>query len=1193
MKSRNHRVATFVAGVCGLALLASIAPSRAQLSPEGLAAAAETAAIEHLDANSIAVGLNASDIADLRTTAVLPTSSGGHAVHLQQTVGGVDVIGAATVVVLGPDNTVLNVAGDPRTGVAKAAPSLVPATSASQAADAAARGLGLRPDSNFAPQRLEAGPDRQRALDDGGIADDPIQARLVLTDDGTGLKLAWELIIDEAADEDVWQVRIDAGNAQEIERDNLTSADSYTVYDDPTEAPSFGGRTTVVDPADPTASPFGWHDTDGLAGAEFTTTEGNNVTAYADTDSDQQPDPGRPDGGAGLDFDFDVDLSKEPIDSQAAAITNMFYWANRLHDITYAYGFDEASGNFQTNNYGRGGLGGDPLRAEAQDGFTTNNANFFTPPDGSPPRMQMYLFTNTSPERDSSFDNGFIAHEYMHGVADRLTGGPAAVTCLLNEEQPGEGWADWMAMMVTMQPGDIGATPRGFGTYLLGQPTTGSGYRSHPYTTNLAIDPRTYGTIVAADEPHGVGSVFAAMLWDLSWALIERDGFDPDLIGGTGGNITALQLVIDALKLQPCSPGFVDARDAILLADQMNNASANECLIWESFAGRGLGFSAAQGDTNDKTDGTQAFDVPPQCADLTLAVSPAPAAPLPTDTVTYTVEMTNNSLSALTGVTATAQIPSGSTYVPASATCAGSESGGVVTFGPGTIAASTTVPCTFQITVNPGPGTLTLVSDDAEAGLGQWTVSHGTGSADWAVTTTDSQSPTSSFLAAAPPAISDQYLTLTDPVFASAQTELRFAHRHVLENTWDGGVVEISTNGIDWADAGPLMTEGGYSDLLNFSPNPISGRLAFTGDSAGWTETAVDLSGYAGSTVQVRFRLGSDASVGSTGWFIDDVRIVDGAELHTTVAVVSNEGPNDEVIVSTIIDPSTDPGLLRVTTTPAVPAIIDVNGEWTDAFGLDWVEVPGGNYDLCWKSVPGFVNPPCETVQVLPGLTTVAQGDFVVQGTLDITTSPPVPSTITVNGSPVNDWGAINRVAPGTHNVCFGAVSGWDPPPCQSVAVTAGAITPVVGTFTPNGAAPGPLVFGNLRVTTVPAVPSQISIDGVGAQSFGLDWVKVAPGSHEICFSDVPGYATPPCETVVVVAGNTTVASGTFTQLAELRVLTSPPAGQPVTVDGRIIDQYGFWTWVPAGTYEICTAGYTCQTVNPSSGSLTTVTLTP
>jgi hypothetical protein len=130
------------------------------------------------------------------------------------------------------------------------------------------------------------------------------------------------------------------------------------------------------------------------AGPEFTTTRGNNVHAYLDRDNDNQPDAGQDvDGGPGLTFDFPLDLSQQPTTYQPAAVTNLFCMNNVVHDVMYRYGFDEAAGIFQTNDYGRGGTGGDYVRAEAQDGGGVNNANFSTPAaDGGTPRMQMYLW---------------------------------------------------------------------------------------------------------------------------------------------------------------------------------------------------------------------------------------------------------------------------------------------------------------------------------------------------------------------------------------------------------------------------------------------------------------------------------------------------------------------------------------------------------------------------------------------------------------------------------------------------------------------------------------------------------------------------------------------------------------------------------------------------------------------------------
>ena len=213
--------------------------------------------------------------------------------------------------------------------------------------------------------------------------------------------------------------------------------------------------------------------------------------------------------------------------------------------------------------------------------------------------------------KDGTFDNGIMIHEYTHGISNRLTGGPANSGCLNNEEQMGEGWSDYFGLMMTIEPGDQGTDGRGIGTYAISQPTTGVGIRPSRYSTDMAINPSTYNRIKSVSVPHGVGYVWATMLWEMTWELIDEYGFDPNLIDGTGGNNLAMQLVMDGMKLQPCGPGFVTGRDAILQADINNNEGANQCSIWKAFAKRGLGYGANQGSANNVQDGTESFDMPP------------------------------------------------------------------------------------------------------------------------------------------------------------------------------------------------------------------------------------------------------------------------------------------------------------------------------------------------------------------------------------------------------------------------------------------------------------------------------------------------------------------------------------------------------------------------------------------------------
>ncbi|MFA5618815.1 MAG: M36 family metallopeptidase [Weeksellaceae bacterium] len=230
--------------------------------------------------------------------------------------------------------------------------------------------------------------------------------------------------------------------------------------------------------------------------------------------------------------------------------------------------------------------------------------------------------------RDSSIDNGIIAHEYGHAVSARLSGG-GFTYCLDNLEQMGEGWSDYFALMLTMQPGDQGTDARGLVNFLIYRDEDGQGLRPTAYSTDMMINPSTYAslsTYTNEESPHRLGYVWATMLWEMNWNLIEKYGFNPDIMATEGGNNKALQLVTEALKVQACQPGFVDGRDAILTADELLYDGENQCEIWKAFSKRGLGYYADQGDTNDRLDGTPNFDMPPtevlDCSQMSVSDMP-------------------------------------------------------------------------------------------------------------------------------------------------------------------------------------------------------------------------------------------------------------------------------------------------------------------------------------------------------------------------------------------------------------------------------------------------------------------------------------------------------------------------------------------------------------------------------------------
>ncbi len=658
-----------------VALAVAIALAAPAVAQTALAPAAVEAAVARVRGDAAALGLAASDVAELAVSDGHVGAGGIAHVYLRQRLDGLDVTGSQVNVAVGPDGRVRHVAGNlaPHL-VASAGARRAAGLSADAALRAAAGHLGVVVGGATARPALRPGEARLAAL---GLATEALLREVYFrAPDGT-LTRAWEVSLDAVGQSDWWLVTVDAATGAELTRQSLTvheeaapapgiplampaagpgipaavaaisrGAASYRVYPRPVENPTFSpapppadGRIIVASAEDALASPFGWHDTNGADGPEFTTTQGNNVHAYTDADADNAPDAGSsPDGGEALAFDFPVDFSQPPPAYRPAAVTNLFYWNNVVHDILHRYGFDEASGNFQVNTYGRGGLGSDDVRAESQDGSGTNNANFSTPADGQRPRMQMFVGTNHAVDVDGSFNNTTITHEYGHGVSIRLTGGPSNATCLSSTtypEQMGEGWSDFFALMLTALPTDTPAQPRAYGAWFYNSP---AGIRPAPYSTSFAVNSYTYQRTRSAVAPHGVGFIWATVLWEAAQDMIAAHGFSPDIYDadGVAGNQIMLRLVMEGLKLQPCGPGFVDGRDAILAADALLYPDAaipgrgrHYVTLWNAFARRGLGDSASQGSSGSNADNTEAFDFPLPPPALALAATAVAGSALP------------------------------------------------------------------------------------------------------------------------------------------------------------------------------------------------------------------------------------------------------------------------------------------------------------------------------------------------------------------------------------------------------------------------------------------------------------------------------------------------------------------------------------------------------------------------------------
>jgi uncharacterized repeat protein (TIGR01451 family) len=945
----------------------------------------------------------------------------------------------------------------------------LPSLSAAKALEMAMANLGF---TGFPVPALRSKTNEQNFVFEGGAIsrkEIPVSAAYVLANNGT-VRLSWQMVIDQANTPDLWTIAVDAqtglisaklnhttycnlghghrgnganecdashnntdvaptaakNNAEVSAMSELLMDETYNVFALPVESPIHGNRSILTNPADPAASPYGWLDTDGATGGEYTYTRGNNVWAFDDTANDNTPDPTESaEGGAALSFDFPYDINAEPLTNSQAAITNLFYMNNAIHDVFYRYGFDEQAGNFQFNNYGNGGLGNDEVLAQALDGGGTDNANFSTPADGENGRMQMYVWDRaggkiinvngpgsiignyggmaaagwgapitTTPvtgdgivvtdgsgsptlgcnapindvagkivlvdrgecefgmkalnvqqaggigciicnfedatagmaagavggnvtipvvmmtksdcdllrqfagaglnisiglpnvtgplQRDGDFDNGIIAHEYHHGISTRLTGG--GFGCLNNGEQMGEGWSDWAGLILTVEPGDQGTDKRGIGTYALYQEVNGQGIRRYPYSTDMTIAPLTYSDVPSSVAPHGVGEVWANMVWDLYWAMVEKYGWDADLNNTNSGNYRAVQLVVDGMKMQPCNPGFVDGRDAIMMADIENYGGADTCLISSVFARRGLGYFASQGDSESLGDGVANFDPIPTCI-KELKIKKVTTTPTiePGDDVVFEITVTNHKDEEATSVIVTDELPTGLTLV--SASDGGTAVGGMVQWNLGAMPSGLEKTLTYTAKSSAGLGSSRYFQDlmdnedewystlvDPNTGeifIHQNVVVHpGSGTGAWSGRNSAIES--------------DFSLETTLSVTVTGdKPALRFWHQYETEAGVDAGFLEIK----DLADPqeqwlrlnADKSIRNGYDGSVQYSTFAIPFLSGFSGNSGGWKQSYFDLSDYAGKDITFRFRFGSDVAdaPANGGWYIDEVEILD------------------------------------------------------------------------------------------------------------------------------------------------------------------------------------------------------------------------------------------------------------------------------------------------------------------------------
>ena len=961
-------------------------------------------ALNYLDRNQDKFGWTELDLKDLILSDNYTSKHNGvRHLYFNQQLNGIKLHNGISNLNLSPEGTLLNINNRFVSDLENKVNLTEAVIAIEEAIVAAAEHLGIYKNQSINILSSTNLPDQQMELI-SEISDEIIKANLVYVElkDHSAVRLAWNFVIDDKEKNDVWSIQVDAQNAEVLNKHNFVlkcsfdhptgnvcstkcpsetsiakatapikslaaGPNEYNVFPIPVESPIHGERAIVNSPwlLAGEASPLGWHST-GLV--DYPNTRGNNVIAKEDLDGDNMN--GYSPESETLDFDFPFNPTGTNAYNLDAAITNLFYWCNSMHDVWYNYGFDEVAGNFQQNNRGLGGIGNDLVIADAQDGEDTNNANFSSAQDGSMARIQMFLWSSIggTPALDSDFDNGIICHEYGHGLTVRMTGGPSSGTCLIGDEQMGEGWSDWFGLMMTMKESDSREMGRGAGNYLLNQSINGTGTRPARYSTSTNINDYTYESVsnTALNIPWDVGFIWATVLWEMTWDLIDTYGYDPDLFSGTGGNNLAMQLVIDGIKMGPCNPGMVDGRDAILLADRVNNDGANQCLIWDAFARRGLGYGADQGSPNLRNDQTASFDLPPACKEISFEFKAENDSIPANGLMAYNVKLKNNKGTVANDVEVQVTIPNFNTFFADSSNCQTSITGDVLSLNFGTLEINETVECQFYLKANYPKHTQDLFIDDHESGTENWELSNNSGLLNWLVTE-DAFSGESAWQAPGTFASSTQYLeSAYEFELQGDNIVLRVFHKYNNSKGWDGGLIEYSLNGGNsWMDFdNEDFILNGYNRQLASAPSSdfnfsstIGFKEAFSGRTNGYINSIIDLNDLEDENVKFRFHYSNNNLFPIEGWTIDDFQILDAVFMNIEACLMA-EGQDDvclqemalvtEEVENSVTSCLADPGRIEITISND-NGLIEVNQGSPGIIQFENVfsgEVPDENYSV-------------------------------------------------------------------------------------------------------------------------------------------------------------------------------------------------------------------------------------------------------
>lgn len=558
--------------------------------------------------------------------------------------------------------------------------------------------------------------------------------------------------------------------------------------------------------------------------------------------------------------------------------------------------------------------------------------------------LMVTLFRTAVTDRDGTLDNAIIAHEWGHYISNRLIGDGNGLSARQSAGM-GEGWSDFHALLMMVRESDaaLPSNPNWTGAWAIGGYTSAAtsplghyyGVRRLPYSVDFAKNALTFRhiqrgealpqgvpTAYGADgsfnaEVHQTGEVWASMLWECYVALLR----DTQRLTFEQAQDRMLRYLVAAYKLTPIMPNMVEARDAVLAAAIASDPQDFR-LFWQAFARRGLGMAARAPDRDsaDNRPAVESFAVGNALAiaDVTIddsGMSCDMDGVLDTDEVgTVNVTVKNVGVGPLAGAmvsvstsspglsfpqgpnaTTPLMQPFGTSVVRIPIALRGVRGfQGVVlqvSVNDSTLAVPGPVTREFRTRINSNSLPNGSATDDVEAPMSRWTVGNdpnGNTGSDWRIA---QNSPTTHWWFGPNPASpADTWLVSPPLAVGQGPLTMTFKHRFDFEvdatTFYDGAVLELSTDGRTWTDIGGNATPGYTGTFPAQTSNPLRGRRGYGGKSPNYPtfnlETVELGTRYAGQTVRVRFRIGSDDAAANKGWEVDDITFTGLTELPFT-----------------------------------------------------------------------------------------------------------------------------------------------------------------------------------------------------------------------------------------------------------------------------------------------------------------------